>query len=107
MFGSLPNASLPELMTDHDDARRVGPIVFHRDRAAEQRPDAEQREELRRHELRVQPRGLAGAGQRDGAERQAASRLSVRLSRCQSSQLAGETTWRVRPMARLAKPEIR
>ena len=107
MLRIAAEASLPELMAEHHDARRVRPIVIHRDRAAEQRTHAEQREELADTTCMFSRAGAPAPVRVAVPERQAASWPSVRLSRCQSSQLAGDTTLRVRPTSMIGEPEIR
>ena len=57
-------ASVPETVAEDGDARRVRTVVICGDDASEQRADAEQREELRRHHLRLQARRISGLGQR-------------------------------------------
>ena len=86
---------LPGAVAEDGDAWAVRTVVLVGDGAAKERCDAEQRKEFRGHQLRVHASRLAGAGHRERRTScQAANRRNVRLSRCQSSQLAGETSAR-------------
>ena len=83
---------LPQAMTDDGEIRRIRAIVVFVERAAKDRCNTKHRKKLRRDRLQGQSRRFTGACQdcrRPGAH--AATRSSVRLSRCQSSQVAGET----------------
>src|SRR5262249_667248 len=57
-------AALPQCVAEHDDRRGHRPVVLLRNHAAEERWYAQQREELRRHNLTVEPLGFADASQR-------------------------------------------
>ena len=65
--GIAAEARLPEAMREDGNRRRIRTIVLRREETAVQRTHAEQREELPRHDLDVQPRRFADARERHGA----------------------------------------
>ncbi len=59
--GVRGEAPRPEPLAQHDDGRRVGSFVVRHERAAENRPQAEQREQVRVRANTLQALGLAVA----------------------------------------------
>ena len=83
---------LPQAMADNGHNRRIRAVVILVDDSSEHRRDTKQWKEFGRDRLHTQsvasPAPVKIAARPDA---HAATRSSVRLSRCQSSQVAGET----------------